>query len=476
MLEVANVTVFRVNSLSSLAPNAEVNIFSGGAAAKTSDYTEASKVVQFLRCSQEFLALDEAAVLRGRSNSTLLPSKGFAEIKASEQEKKLNLFDQSPYKEIASKNKQFEESLGKSLSCNKELASIAKLIREATGSPMRFADFSQEQQKKILSESAYIGGAKELMADVDCLDAHVLATLIKAEGKEYELSEVERRKCVSKNVSAPGNEKSDVSEMERRKCMFNYVRSPDNVIYPWNSHSFDMEVFEVENPIQFTAEMRGVIVERWSELLQKKADIEEYLFGELGLSPLDLSCGIVDILKAATEPDRKKLLKEAMKISWSTSKFIAGEENSRDSNPLGSEFRQHTTGARSNVVRVSDKEDPNVNKWVFEAVVNGKPVTSGPSGHTLRYLNHYAMCSEMLQLSNSKGQHIPSLEEARLVMLANLIAPKDHHSYHEIMLASVGIYNGEEMLEYRSKDSYDDLRSTPIGRAALAYANAGVSG
>ncbi|EXF96350.1 hypothetical protein HK44_022870 [Pseudomonas fluorescens HK44] len=392
-------------------------------------------------------------MLRARSNSTLLPSKGFAEIKASEQEKKLNVFDQSPYKEIACKNKQFELKLGEGLSCSKELELIAKSIREATGSPMRFADFSQEQQEKILSESAYIGGAKELIADVDCLDAHVLATLIKAEGKEYEMS-----------------------EMERRKCMFNYVRSPDNVIYPWNNHSFDMEIFEVGNPIQFTEQMRGLIVERWSELLEKESDIEDYLYDKLGVSPVNLNNGVIDIIQIASESDRKKLLKEAMKINWSTSRFIADENNSRESNPLGGEFRQHTVGARSNVVRVSDKEDPNVNKWVFEAVVNGKPVTSGPSGHTLRYLNHYAMCSEMLQLSNYKGEDLPSLEEARLVMLANLMAPKDHHSYHEVMLASVGIYNGEEMLEYRSKDSYDDLKTTRIGRAAFAYANEGVSG
>lgn len=442
MLKIPSVTISRVGSCNGLSSRIETSPFHGGTAATRSECESATKIIEFLKES----LLNEAGMPRQRSNSTILPSRSHAEIKLREKEQKLNLFDQSPYKEVARKNKQFEVRLGECLSCNKELASMAKIIREVTGSPMRFEEFSHDQQQKIEGESQYIGGAKELMNDIDSLDAHVLATLIKAESKEY-----------------------DVSGVERRKCMFNHVRSPDNPIYPWNSHSFDMEIFEVKNPIQFTEQMRDLIVDRWNDLLeQKRGSVEEYLYGVLCISPLDLSSGIIDILQVASESDRKKLLKEELKVSWSVSEFIADENNSRDSNPLGSEFRQHMTGARSNVVRVSDKDDPSVNKWVFEAIVNAKPVTSGPSGHTLRYLNHYAMCSEMLELSGSKTEGLPSLQEARLIMLANLLAPKDHHSYHEVMLASIGVYNGGEMLEYQSKDSYDDLKSTRIGLMLLA--------
>lgn len=447
MLKTQSITISRVSSFNDLPSRVESSPFHKCTAITGADHALAGKIIQFLSSHQGSIS-NEAGVPRERSNSTILPTRSHVEIKVLEQEKKLNLFDQSPYKEVACQNKKFEARLGESLSCNKELVSMAKKIREVTGSPMLFKDFSPEQQQKIKNESGFIGGAKELMNDVDSLDAHVLATLIKAEGKEY-----------------------NVNDRERRQCMFNHVRSPDNPIYPWNDHSFDMEIFEVKNPIQFTEQMRNLISDRWSDLLKREVNLEDYLYGELGISPIDLRVGIMDIIQGASESDRKKLLKEALRISWSTSEFVADENNSRDSNPLGSEFRQHTTGARSNVVRVSDKNDPNVNKWVFEAVVNNKPVTSGPSGHTLRYLNHYAMCSEMLQLSNSSARDLPSLKEARLVMLANLIAPKDHHSYHEIMLASIGVYNGDEMLEYRSKDSYDDLKSTRVGSNALVQLN-----
>ncbi|WP_256207097.1 hypothetical protein [Pseudomonas sp. P97.38] len=393
-------------------------------------------------------SVDEAG-FRSRSNSTILPSKKIQELQAREQEKKINVFDQSPYKEQVTENKKIERFLGKNLSCNPELTLIARSIREVTGSPMSFSEFSLEQQQKIREESLYIGGAKELLADEDTLDAHVLATLIKAESKEY-----------------------DIGNMERRKCMFNHVRSPDNPIYPWNSHRFDLEIFEVKNPIQYTEEMRNLIADRWGDFLVRQSDVENYLYQEVGISQVDLNDGILNILQSLSVSERKTLLKDVLHINWSTEVFVEDERNARDSNPLGAEYRQHTTGARSNVVRVSDDEDKNVNKWVFEAIVHGKPVTSGPSGHTLRYLNHFAMCSEMLTFTNPEMKEIPSLEEARLVMLANLMAPKDHHSYHEIMLASIGVYNGAEMLAYDHKDSYEDIRKTAIGAAALDNANA----
>lgn len=453
MLKVMDVGVLRAPSLDSLAVSVEVNALRGAISASVDDRAMSKNILQFVKQQQLGAPPTSNIEPRGRSNSTILPSKDIQTIMKHNEEMKLNVFDQSPYKEMASSNKKFEMALGKRLSCSSEVAAIAKAIRENTGSPMRFADFSPQQQQKIKEESAYIGGAKELLSDMDTLDAHVLATLIKAEGKEY-----------------------DLGEMERRKCMFNHVRSPDNPIFPWNSHRFDLEIFEVTNPIQYTEEVRNLIADRWAELLERNENIEGYLFDELGVSDVDFTTGVLNVLQDLSEANRKKLLKDVLHISWSTESFVTDERNARESNPLGSEFRQHTTGAKSNVVRVSDKEDKSVNKWVYEAIVHGKPVTSGPSGHTLRYLNHYAMCSEMHNLSGSNTVNAPSLEEARLVMLANLIAPKEHHSYHEIMLASIGVYNGVDVLEYNHKGSYDDLKSTRIGLEMLGRANDDVAG
>lgn len=452
MLKVLDAGMLRSSSLSCLSTNPQVDLLCGAVLACMDDRSKLNNVVQQLTVSPTTDRPAEGVLSRERSNSTILPSKNIQDLISRERERKVNVFDHSPYKEMASENKKIEMFVGKTLSCSAELTAIAKQIREVTGSPMKFSDFSSVQQQKIIEESAYIGGAKELLSDMDTLDAHVLATLIKAEGKEY-----------------------DMGDMERRKCMFNHVRSPDNPIYPWNSHRFDLEVFEVTNPIQYTEEMRNLIADRWGEMLAKTQNVESYLYDEMGISPVDLDDGVLNILQTLSESDRKTLLKDVLHINWSTEGFIEDERNSRESNPLGAEFRQHTTGAKTNVVRVSDKEDRNVNQWVFEAIVHGKPVTSGPSGHTLRYLNHYAMCSEMHSLSNSGLEDLPSLEEARLVMLANLMAPKDHHSYHEIMLASIGVYNGTDVLEYKYKDSYEDLNSTSIGSDVLRRAKEDLS-
>jgi hypothetical protein len=451
MLSVSNAGMARASSLTSLSMDVQVNMLQGAVIASLDDRVKIKEVAQLIRDYHSGMLTSESSP-RARSNSTILPSKEIRDLRRREEEKKTNVFDHSPYKEMASKNKKLEMLLGKSLSCSTELALIAKKIREVTGSPMRFLDFSAQQQQKIIEESSYIGGAKELLADMDTLDAHVLATLIKAEGKEY-----------------------DSGDMARRKCMFNHVRSPENPIYPWNSHRFDLEIFEVTNPIQYTEEIRNLIADRWGEFLAKTKDIESFLNEEAGLPSIDVNDGILNILQGLSEADRKAILKDVLHISWSTERFVEDEMNPRTSNPLGAEFRQHTTGAKSNVVRVSDEEDRNVNKWVFEAIVHGKPVTSGPSGHTLRYLNHYAMCSEMHNLSSAASKDFPSLEDARLVMLANLMAPKDHHSYHEIMLASIGVYDGVDVLEYKNKESYDDISATEIGADALRFAKEGLT-
>ncbi|WP_250885977.1 hypothetical protein [Pseudomonas brassicacearum] len=453
MLNVSSaLSLSRASSFTCLAVEVQANILRGANATSVEQREKLNAIAGYLKEQGKQLSETSDDGFRVRSNSTNLPSKNIRDLRERKQEKNLNVFDHSPYKEKASENKKLELIVGKNLSSNAELASIAKTIREVTGSPMKFADFSQRQQEKIREESSHIGGAKELMADMDTLDAHVLATLVKAESEEY-----------------------DLGDMERRKCMFNHVCSPDNPIYPWNSHRFDLEVFEVTNPIQYTENIRNLIADRWSELLAKTENVENYLFDKIGVSSVNLQDGILNIIQGLDGADRKKLLKDILHISWSTETFIEDEKNDRSVNPLGAEFRQHTTGAKTNVVRVSDKEDKNVNKWVYEAIVYGKPVTSGPSGHTLRYLNHYAMCSEMHNLSNSMLGKMPSLQEARLVMLANLMAPKDHHSYHEIMLASIGVFNGEEVLEYNNKDSYADIASVPIGAAALEVANAEMS-
>lgn len=120
---------------------------------------------------------------------------------------------------------------------------------------------------------------------------------------------------------------------------------------------------------------------------------------------------------------------------------------------------KHTSGDHTNIV--SRNGDGGVkDQWIADTVAAGKPIISGPSGHTLRYLNFWA---EKRKKENEHGPidaDWPSLEAARLVMLADLLPPR-HHSYDEVMTASMGIadttgVNGNS-LKYKHKSSYEDL-------------------
>lgn len=105
-------------------------------------------------------------------------------------------------------------------------------------------------------------------------------------------------------------------------------------------------------------------------------------------------------------------------------------------NPHGAGLRQHHAGERINILEET-------NPWIQEARLNQMPLLSGPSGTSLRYL----------QFWDKNGDGSVSMEEARLVVLANLLPPSSHHSYHEIMTASIGIGG----LKYENPGNYSDL-------------------
>lgn len=148
---------------------------------------------------------------------------------------------------------------------------------------------------------------------------------------------------------------------------------------------------------------------------------------------------------------------------------------------------RHTSGINTNLVRKN--EDGGVkDQWIKDTIKAGKPIISGPSGHTLRYLNFWTekrneqKDNEDRNLRPQEVTTWPSLEEARLVMMANLMPPK-HHSYDEIMTASIGITDktgqSGNSLAYRYKSSYKDLKEhqSPAAKtiAEKAYDEAKVS-
>ena len=127
---------------------------------------------------------------------------------------------------------------------------------------------------------------------------------------------------------------------------------------------------------------------------------------------------------------------------------------------------KHSSGDDANYVALGNNPaNPNENSWINDTVSVAKPIVSGPSGHTLRYLNFWAEKRDVKRVGQPGShqsvsvipQDWPSLQAARLVMMADLMPPK-HHSYDEIMTSSIGITDGVSApLEYVSKSSYWDL-------------------
>lgn len=370
-------------------------------------------------------------------------------------------FGDENYRREASINLKFEEEVGKALISDAQVKNYALAIRNLSGSPLSTWEMTPKDIEELSHMVGPIGGAHDLAQDKDTLDAHVLATHIKIDRAEFN------------DPNAPNP--------LRRQNMFNRVVSPDNPIYPWNIHDFDKGLHEIDTWDKIPKEIADLITHRWEEF---RLDDESYA-KVLSLQSLDNVVGLggmkaEDIFGLLTQQERKVFLYEILHIKWSTTTYVNDEtvdSTSRDISPLGADYRQHNTGDKANVVMGSDPQDPKVAEWIQEAIGFNKPIISGPSGHSLRYLNHWATIRMVNHLLGAFLGHnlvnsliFPSLAEARLVMMANLMPPKNHHSYHEIMLASIGISDGIDTLRYNHKDSYQDLNETPVGRKVFQQA------
>ena len=281
--------------------------------------------------------------------------------------------------------------VGKALKSDPRLVGIAQRIRSLTGAPDRMAAFDEHERDEIRSMK-HIGGAHELSEDIDTLDAHVLATLTKAERLEYNID----------RSATEYRDKPYIVNLDRRLCMFNAVPSKGNIFAPWNMHAFDLEIYKVTRPEQYPARLSNLIADRWTALLATKPDPDGFVQDNLGLEGLDANAGVFHVLSSLDESARKSLLCDDLRIPWSTEEDILDENDNcptsptRLTNPLGSQFRQHKTGARSNVVRYHDPADPVVNAWGRES--NG----IGQTGH-LRSERPYASLSEPLRHVQGNG-------------------------------------------------------------------------
>ena len=358
-------------------------------------------------------------------------------------------FGDSEYRAAATKNLELERKIGSALIADGRVTDIARRIRAYSGAPIESAELTDEDRAHLAGAVGPIGGGRDLHEGKETLDAHVLATHLKLDRSE--------------------NNDPDAPVGTKRKNKFNRVASEHNPIYPWNAHPFDDDLFKVRNWDDYPEEIQHLLIERWDayrhdELVQARVMSFPSLVNTTGLAARP-----VDFIIAAltTDEQRKTFLYDILNIPWSTSQSKPDAAGPGDDNPLGPAFRQHHTGNYANVVSGADAGDPIINDWVQKAIAHKKPIISGPSGHSLRYLNHWA---HVLTGFGERAPEMPTLAEARLVMMANLMPPKNHHSYHEIMLASIGISALGETLGYAHPESYADLAGTAIGAHALQAA------
>jgi len=94
--------------------------------------------------------------------------------------------------------------------------------------------------------------------------------------------------------------------------------------------------------------------------------------------------------------------------------------------------------------------------WYNNAYFLCLPIIGGISGHTLGYLNIYIDAINKTKLSGKTFN--VSMEIMRAIMLGALIGNKRHHSYDEVMTASVMIPDGEGgFMSYNPEGFYRDV-------------------
>ncbi|WP_341665383.1 hypothetical protein [Vibrio sp.] len=381
-------------------------------------------------------------------------------------------------------NKKVEQQLGQMLiqgSLGKELTQKAIAIA-IDGFGIDFDKLIQDNKDSILKQAYKIGGANELSKGILSLDSVFLAIedyyldsgdydikTFAQQAQEHNLSKQDYLseansgfyKTIGAEPFGPFDyqgektaEQDSFSEAmkQRRSNYFNTV-TPDNRAFGGTSYHQWYDV----NPNR---------IEKWEKLPQAwRSRI------------LTLAGGSEQKVKAQFEssPDQKAAFLQDIGLYKSTNKFTQDLRPDEVSNGM----RRHDAGENSNILRRSQKGMPEVENIVSLALENNRPLISGVSGHTVKFLNAFAnVRSYYLSIKNNpsasqdqineaskKLESLPTLNQARLICMANLMPPKSHHSYFEIMAASEGISDGETKLQFNDLQGYKDIKADDFGAA-----------
>ena len=213
---------------------------------------------------------------------------------------------------------------------------------------------------------------------------------------------------------------------------------PQNILSMRNTGglSFDEKIEKVQ-PSEWPKGTRQIVYNTY-RMLPASSHMEEIDF--------------ILFLDRMREQERMAYLTDILHIRYSTSTDTVGETQRifPTDNPHGQEYLQSHAGGQFNVITFTP--------YLEEAKALSKPVLSGPSGTAFRYISAwFHIKTEFAQVEG------PTIEQAILVIMANLLPPRSHHSYHEIM---DGV-NGVGGFSYEDKAGYSDLEKCQPGIVEL---------
>lgn len=361
--------------------------------------------------------------------------------------KKENGTSYANYKEAADANSVIEEQIGLSLAKNGQLLNVAKNIAEKSQVALDAKDKSE-----IEDQANKFGGARASQEGVETLGRYVFETMHHIEKDKAKYS---RSRTIGHPYFPTGQKKP---EFDKPLADCKWEELPEEA---------QTSIDKLQNAIVLPAHEGGpnVYATKYDDLNSKTKGnlLEPFRFkddrkwkasGGISSSTQEARDAINAYKNAPTE-GKREIAFTAIKAALSQVD-LSDKEKATLGAALDIVADKHTNGDHTNLVR-RDGNNGVKDKWIDDTVAAGKPIISGPSGHTLRYLNFWA---EKRQEEKKAGGNItdwPSLEAARLVMMANLMPPK-HHSYDEIMTSSIGIKDETKPpLQYKHKSSYLDL-------------------
>lgn len=398
------------------------------------------------------------------------------------------------YAEAVAERSKIEEQIGLSLAKNGQLLNVAKNIAEKSKVPVYdqahttapgVSELSEAGKDKIDGEADTFGGARGVKEGWETLGAYtfrVMNEIEKDKGTKSKYSKVQAGNTANPYFGTPGQKKpefdkpiSTLSFVDLPTTAQTYLTQKATAPLPANASGLSFNYDGLDSNAKF-AILKDYRYQ--NEAAQATATLLKEKFSGKGA----IKAALEAIDKASSPKERENKRTDAITtIRAAISTTTNDDEKAQLGALLDIVVDKHTSGDNTNMVkRGNNTDNPKEDQWIEDTVKAGKPIISGPSGHTLRYLNFWA---EKRNNENSReGGSVtnwPSLEAARLVMMANLMPPK-HHSYDEIMTSSIGIKDETKPpLQYKHKSSYLDLathQETDAKKIALTAYTASEAG